>query len=224
MKNHTEAEPDLAGLCQKLVDMAGLVESAIANAILALVENNPLFARGIRAEDFRVHQVWLSLDRDCNEALLAYSGGDILTVRFITGVMKIGLDLKRMGDESKNIADRSAQLGDEAVIPQAEGIARMSEITQSMLNDAVEAFVNRDAREAKSLLLVNRQLLVLKSDTIQQIAAQLEQTPSLVKAGLQVALVARSLTRVGEYVVDMATNTVHLFGDREEELSEAGKE
>lgn len=203
----------IGALSAKLVDIAGLVESLMASAVLTLVENNTAYGTTVRKDDVRVHQACLELEKECIETLVSASPLDVPTASTLVGLVKVAMNLKGMADESENILARTSQLCRTPLVPDLADVGRMLEIVQSMHSDVVEAWINRDPMEAKSLMLVSRQLRALKGETIARMAAQMEQNPDLVQAGIQVALIARSLLRVGDYITEMAITIVHILSE-----------
>jgi phosphate transport system protein len=197
----------------KLMDLAVLVESAMANAVVTLVDNSSTFAREIRSDDVRAHHLCLELERECLARLCSLEEPGPAQVRFLVGQIKIGVDLKRTGDEAKNILDRSMELRNAPLLPELTTVSRMLEVVESMHGDAVEALVNRDAAEAKQIVQRSRELGALKAETIERMSALMEETPDLVQAGVQVSLIACSLERAGGYLGDMALNVAGMFGD-----------
>ena len=73
-------------------------------------------------------------------------------LRLIVAALKINTDLERMGDLAVNIALRATSLMEEPVVKPMIDIPHIAGLVQSMVRKALDAFVNRDADLARSVL------------------------------------------------------------------------
>ena len=102
-------EEELNALQSHLLEMAGLVESAIRGSIRALSDRDTNAARRIMAGDERINQLEIEND-EMGTRLLALNQPVARDLRFITAALKINNDLERMGDLAVNIAERAIEL------------------------------------------------------------------------------------------------------------------
>ena len=130
--------------------MAGLAERAISNAVEALVKRDTSLAEKTIAEDEKINKIELRVDDMCLK-LLALHQPMAADLRFITSAMRINTELERIGDQAVNIAERVISLNQEPQLKPYIDIPRMAEITQSMVRDVLDAFVNGDAQLARSV-------------------------------------------------------------------------
>ena len=130
--------------------MASMVETAIANAVKSLIERNSELARLVVQSDEQVDALELEIDKQCVD-LLALRQPLAIDLRFITSSIKITNNLERMGDLAVNIAERVIPLSQEPQLKPLIDIPRMATITQTMVKDSIDAFVNRDTELARSV-------------------------------------------------------------------------
>ena len=69
-------------------------------------------------------------------------------LRLIAMAMKISNDLERMGDYATNIAKRCERLAKEPPVKPLYTIPRMAQISQAMVKDVLDAYVERDTDKA----------------------------------------------------------------------------
>ena len=62
IRDAAQVSGELEALQQRLIALADLVESALAEAIVALVDDEPGAAEEARLEDYKAHGAWLELD------------------------------------------------------------------------------------------------------------------------------------------------------------------
>ena len=201
---------ELETLQERLIALADLVESALAESIVALMDNEPGAADDARLEDYRAHSAWLEVDGLCGDLL---SSGDLSRqqVRFVHGAVKIAMHLKTMADEclqvSRQEALRPAAL---PAGPVRESVTAMVQIVQSMLSDSVDALVNSDPLEANGAQQAYPQLDALGRELLEQLierpgAGKLQQ-----RARMAVLLVGRSLQAIGRHALEVAGHIAQL--------------
>src|SRR5688500_1511714 len=163
MTRHFEQE--MAALKQKLLTMASHAETALANAIKALVDRTDDLARKVITDDSILDHFEIEID-EMSIGLLALQGPLASDLRLITIAMKISHDLERVGDEATTIARRTSELSQEPQLEPYVDIPRMTNLAMEMLNEALDAFVNHTPAKARAVIpqdkevdAINRQLL-----------------------------------------------------------------
>ena len=211
---HSKAAEELKVLSQHLVSLAEIVESVFADAVLGLMEGDFSAAREVRAEDYKAHQAWLQAESLCVE-LLVSGELSLKDVQFVTTAIKIAMWLRLAADESASISQHIRECSPAHLGPDGpmRTLAEMSTLTQSMLSDGIEAFVNWDAGHTQGLHHVFRELTSLGKQLTEQSA---EKIPSADKdAGatlLSAVVVAHSLEAIGEYVLEISAHIARLYG------------
>jgi len=99
-------EVELDKLQRRLLEMAGLVESAIHWSVRSLVERDEAQAQQVLQNEARINQMQIEID-GLTTRLLALHQPMAQDLRFLTAIIKINSDLERMGDLAVNIVERS---------------------------------------------------------------------------------------------------------------------
>ncbi|HUL36056.1 MAG TPA: phosphate signaling complex protein PhoU, partial [Thermodesulfobacteriota bacterium] len=147
METHFQIE--LEELKQNLLKMAAMVEETIRDSVQSLVKRDSELAQKTFEFEDRINKMEIIIDEMCLK-LLALRQPMAADLRFITSAMKIITDLERMGDQAVNIAERAISLNQEPQLKRYIDIPRIAEITQSMVNDVLNAFVNQNPKLARS--------------------------------------------------------------------------
>src|SRR5574340_1314898 len=100
---------ELEQLRSRLLEMGGLVETAIHQSVLALTQRDPERARQVLADEARINRMQIEID-DGAVRLLALHQPMASDLRLLTAAIKINSDLERMGDLAVNIAERALSL------------------------------------------------------------------------------------------------------------------
>ncbi len=117
MKVHEAKSAQAPGGLQKHIErlkyrilaVGGLVETAIARSISALVQRDAVLASAVIAADAYIDRAEVEVEEDCVRILEDHQpkGNDL---RFVVAVLKINSSLERMGDLAENIASPLMQL------------------------------------------------------------------------------------------------------------------
>ena len=96
-------DAELETVRSKVLEMGGLVEQQIVNALESLVSVNPKLAAEVMEADRRVNELEVQVDEDCSHIIARRqpAAGDL---RMIMMVVKTITDLERIGDEATKIA------------------------------------------------------------------------------------------------------------------------
>src|ERR1700756_1500520 len=135
-------DSELDGLKQKLLAMASRAETAITEAVRALMDRNYELAIQVKDDDKVLDQFEIEID-DLAIHLLAKAplASDL---RLITVAMKISQNLERVGDEAAKIAKRARDLSQEPPLKQSIDIPAMALLAVRMLKTSLDSFVEHD--------------------------------------------------------------------------------
>jgi len=205
----TVFDEELQHLKEKLLKMGSLVEDAIKNSIHALVDRDNLLAQKVIDNDRLVNTLDVEIDEE-SIRLIALRQPKATDLRFITMAMKITTDLERMGDFAVNIAERAIELNEEPVLKPYIDIPKMREIAQSMIRDALNAFVKKDKHLALDVIMRDDQVDDLKRDVLQELALYMAKDPATVSRAMKISFVAQYLERVADHATNIAEMVIYL--------------
>ena len=143
---------ELDELQSRLLEMAGLVESAIHQSVAALVQRDEQAAKEVLWKEAHINQKDIEIDEYATRllALVSTHGRDM---RFLTAVIKINGDLERMGDLAVNITQRALSLMRDPPVKPLIDIPQMASLAEDMVRKSLDAMVKRDEELARSVLL-----------------------------------------------------------------------
>jgi phosphate transport system protein len=206
----TVFDEELQHLKEKLLKMGSLVEDAIKNSVLSLVERDNDLARRVIDNDRLVNTLDVEIDEESIRliALRQPMAGDL---RFITTAMKITTDLERMGDLGVNIAERALELNQEPILKPYIDIPKMREIAQGMTRDALDAFVRKDKKLAMDVIMRDDEVDDLKHAVLQELAFFMVQDPTTVTRAMKISFVAQYLERIADHATNIAEMVIYLI-------------
>ena len=205
----THFQQELNKLKGNLLQMAGLAERAISNAVEALVKRDTPLAEKTIAEDEKINQMELRIDDMCLK-LLALHQPMAADLRFITSAMRINTELERIGDQAVNIAERVISLNQEPQLKPYIDIPRMAEITQSMVKDVMDAFVNGDAQLARSVCERDDQVDGLNDQVFRELLTYMMGDSKTITRAVHLIIVSRCLERIADHATNIAEGVIFM--------------
>jgi phosphate transport system protein len=205
----TVFDDELQQLKEKILKMGSMVEDALKNSIQALVERDSAIARRVIDNDRIVNTLDVEIDEESIRliALRQPMAGDL---RLITTAMKITTDLERMGDLAVNIAERAIELNEEPILKPYIDIPRMREVAQGMTRDALDAFVRKDTKLAKDVIMRDDEVDDLKHEVLKELAFFMAQDPTTVYRAMKISFVAQYLERLADHATNIAEMVIYL--------------
>jgi phosphate transport system protein len=203
-------DEELVRLNGLVLQMGSLVEMAIKNSVQSIVERDNELARKVIDGDHQVNTLDIEIDEESIRliALRQPMAGDL---RLITTAMKITADLERMGDLAVNIAQRAIELNKEPVLKEYIDIPRMREIAQGMTRDALDAFVKRDMKLAKDVIMRDDEIDDLKHKILSELLFLMTENSSIICRAMRVTFVAQYLERIADHATNMAEMVLYLI-------------
>src|SRR5579862_6547698 len=143
---------ELDELQARLLEMAGMVESAIHQSVSALVQRDEQSAKEVLWKEALINQKDIEIDEFATRLLALYQPM-ARDMRFLTAVIKINGDLERMGDLAVNITERSLALMRDTPVKPLIDIPKMANLAETMVRKSLDALVKRDEALARSVLI-----------------------------------------------------------------------
>ena len=200
---------DLDTLTTKLLEMSSLVESAIQRSISAVINKDKSAAEEVFRNEARINEIEIEIDEFATN-LLALQQPMAADLRLIVAALKINTDLERMGDLSVNIAERAQSLMVSPVVKPMIDIPHIAVLVQSMVRKALDAFVNRDADLARSVLASDDAVDSLRTASYHELISFMEQDPHNIRQALDLLTVTRNLERIADHSTNIAEDVMFL--------------
>jgi phosphate transport system protein len=201
---------DLESVQALVMRMGGLVEKSLLDAAEALDARDDDLASRVRAGDKAIDALEDQINSECAKliALRAPAAGDLRTV---LTVMKIAAALERAGDYAKNLAKRTVILGQMHQIPGASGaIRRLAKTVVLMLNDALDAYIRRDAKLAEDVRQRDREVDQMYNSIFREFLTHMMEDPRNIGPCMHLHFIAKNIERVGDHATAVAEQVIYL--------------
>ncbi len=194
-------------LKEKLLRMGGLAEQAIDRATEAYRTRDSKFCQMVLTGESAINDA----ERDIDELsldLLAMQQPMAVDLRFILAVLKINADLERVGDQAVNIAQRVLDLISEPEIELPVDIPRMADAVSTMVQRALESFLDGKAEVAEAVLQMDGIVDRMKDEAFVILVQRMHDDPSCTRQALDVLLIARNLERIADHATNIAEDVI----------------
>jgi phosphate transport system protein len=202
-------EEEFAGLNHILLDMGGMVAQSVHRSVLALVERNADYAHQVMRDESLVDDCDIRIDAMV-ASLIAREQPVASDMRLVVAAIKISTDLERMGDLSVSIAGRGLTLMGHPELRTPIILTEIAGLVESMVLRSLDAFVRRDANEARAVLAQDNGVDAMRAAIQRQVIAMMQQDPSTIERSLDHLIAARSLERIGDHARNIAEGVIYL--------------
>jgi phosphate transport system protein len=211
MRQHTDRayEADLAHLRTVILEMGGLVEDQITQAVRALTERDDALARETIDRDHAVNRIDVEIDDLCIK-LLALHQPAARDLRLITTALKITTDLERIGDLASHIAERAHELVDEDPVKAYIDLPRMAEIARGMVHKSLDAFVAENDALALEVCTSDDTIDKLHEQLFRELLSFMVEDPSTITRAMRLLFVSKNLERIGDHATNIAEMVIFL--------------
>ncbi|HVL69913.1 MAG TPA: phosphate signaling complex protein PhoU [Vicinamibacterales bacterium] len=207
-------EGELEGLKVRLLEMGGLAEDRLQAAVEALVSRDLASLDRVLAGDDPINRLHIEIDSRCCR-LLALHQPMAVDLRAIVSAVKINTDLERVGDLAVNIAEAARRYLRHPPVKELIDIPRMARLAQTMLRDALDAYVQRDTAAAERVLREDDELDGLKTQVFRELLTYMLQDPRTIEPALDLILISRHLERIGDHATNVAEDVIFMVSARD---------
>ncbi len=203
-RRHFQAQ--LSELDQELTEMGQLCERAIDRATACLLAPSGDLIEEVQSLEAAIDRREHAIEKLCLSLILREQpvARDLSA---ISAALKMISDLERIGDQARDIAELSADLGGSGPCAQGEMsrlIREMAKNAQAMIKASVDAYVRRDLAGAKAAMRMDDVQDELFAQTRKGLAQLISQGGATGEFCVDLLLIAKYLERIGDHTVNIA--------------------
>ena len=189
---------ELKALNDKLIEMGALVEGAIKNTITIITNGEYDKLETSRIIEEKINNMEREIQNYCLNLLLLQSpvAGDLRTV---SAALKMITDLERIGDQAIEIAVMSTYLKDCENIYSMTHLSEMAERSSNMVTTAIDSFVKKDLKLAKTVATMDDAIDDLFNKVKQEVIDIINANKELDQQAIDVLLIAKYFEKIGDH-------------------------
>ncbi|KPK56444.1 MAG: transcriptional regulator PhoU [Thiotrichales bacterium SG8_50] len=191
-------DAELEDIRSRVLEMGGLVEQQMGNAVKALVNGDSELAEKVITSDYRVNAMEVAIDEECT-LILARRQPTAIDLRLVIAVIKTITDLERIGDEAERIARMALHLTESSgTLRPLAGVEHLGDLARKMLRDALDAFARMDILAAARILREDLKVDREYEGVLRQSITFMMEDPRSIPRVVDVMWSARAMERTGD--------------------------
>jgi phosphate transport system protein len=203
--NLSQKEADLQ---DHLLALASRVDKAVCHSVQALKTRSHLLAQEVIRQDQEINQHRYQIEEEALLLLATQQPIFSRDLRLIAAVMHIAGELERMGDYAKGIAKISEMMAGNPPAEAMVNLEKMSEKTGSMLHQALDAFVTRNAASAEAVAQEDDEVDRLYNATYQHLLGVMLSDNRQVDLATLMLWATHNVERLGDRVTNICERII----------------
>jgi phosphate transport system protein len=209
----TQFDAELSGISTRVLEMGGLVELQVVNAVYALSNFSGEMASDVLRQEERVNAMEVEIDRDLS-SIIARRQPTARDLRLLIAVSKSIANLERVGDEAARIARTvqrllNAGMSSRMRLPVAD-LAYEAELATRQLRHALDAFARLDTTAALDVLKHDDQIDQEFEGLMRKLVTYMMEDPRTISAAIDLVFVAKAIERVGDHAKNLAEVIIYI--------------
>lgn len=206
---------------QTLLEMGSLLDWAIERSMFALKHADQELAQQIIDQDERVNELRYKIEEACL-ALIATRQPAASDLRSVIAAIHIAVELERMGDHAAGIAKTVILMSEEPLLKTIKKIPKMAELSQQMLADCLQAYIQRDADWASRIASQDADMDQLHKAVFDRLIEIMAKKPELIARATYLSWTAHNLERIADRVTNIAERIIFMTTGDVKELNVNG--
>ncbi len=209
----TQFDAELSGISTRVLEMGGLVESQVAQAVHALTHFSAETASQVLHQEDRVNTMEIEIDRDLS-TIIARRQPTARDLRLLIAISKTIANLERVGDEAARIARTVQKLignGTPSLLRlPVSDLVFESELAIAQLRKALDAFARLDTVKALEVLRQDDQIDQEFDGLLRKLITYMMEDPRTISSSLDLVFVAKAIERVGDHAKNLAEAIIYV--------------
>ncbi|MBI3347796.1 MAG: phosphate signaling complex protein PhoU [Burkholderiales bacterium] len=209
----TQFDAELSGISTRVLEMGGLVEAQVAQAVQALSDFSAESADEVLAREGRVNSMEIEIDRDLS-TIIARRQPTARDLRLLIAISKSIANLERVGDEAARIARTVQRLVASGVssrmrVPMSD-LAFEAELATGQLRKALDAFARLDVERALDVLKHDDEIDKEFDGLLRKLITYMMEDPRTISSSIDLVFVAKAIERVGDHAKNLAEVIIYV--------------
>ena len=207
----TQFDSELSAVSTRVMELGGLVESQIRQAIYALSQFSVEVANEVSAAEVRVNAMEIDIDRELS-SIIARRQPTARDLRLLIAISKATANLERVGDEAEKIARmvRSIiQSGAPRSLPSLE-LRVASDMASGLLRKALDAFARLDTSAALAILKEDDLIDKEFDGFVRKLITYMMEDPRMISPSLDLLFLAKAIERIGDHAKNIAELIIYI--------------
>jgi phosphate transport system protein len=212
MTEHTNKQfsAELENVRSSFLQMGGLVEAMIGEAMNVLVNKEVALADTVHDREKEVNRLEVEIDERIG-LLIARNQPTAIDLRLLLSVSKMLTDMERCGDEADKIAKMARRMHEAGgqYIPAVE-LRHISTQVTNMIRNVLDAFAREDPIHAATVVRNDKEVDKEWKASLRHLITYMMEDPRTISRSIDLIFIARSLERIGDHAKNMAERVIYM--------------
>ena len=209
----SQFDAELSGISTRVLEMGGLVESQVAQAIYALTHFSEETSTTVLELEERVNQMEMEIDADLS-TIIARRQPTARDLRLLIAISKTIGNLERVGDEAARIARTVQRLINTGVssrlrLPVSD-VSFEANLATASLRKALDAFARLDTMTALEVIKNDNEIDAEFDGLMRKLSTYMMEDPRTISASIDLVFVAKAIERVGDHAKNLAEQVIYI--------------
>jgi len=207
----TQFDSELNHVSSLVMEMGGLAESQILQAIYALSQFSDEVANQVIDGEARVNAMEVEIDRELT-SIIGRRQPTARDLRLLMAISKTTANLERVGDEAEKMARMVKSIikdGTPRTLPASE-LRLATEMASGLLRKALDAFARLDTATAVTILKEDNLIDQEFDGFVRKLITYMMEDPRTISASLDLLFVAKAIERVGDHAKNIAELIIYI--------------
>ncbi len=207
----TQFDSELTAVSSRVMEMGGLVESQIHQAIYALAQFSAETADQVIETEARVNHMEVDIDRDLS-SIIARRQPTARDLRLLIAISKTTANLERVGDEAAKIARMVKSIIESGAARQlpSSDLRMASDLAAGLLRKALDAFARLDVQAAVSILKEDDLIDQEFDGFVRKLITYMMEDPRTISPSLDLLFLAKAVERIGDHAKNIAELIIYI--------------
>ena len=207
----TQFDTELSSVSSRVMEMGGLVEAQVQQAVQALGQFNAEAARGVIALEKRVNDMDVELDHEI-ASIIGRRQPTARDLRLVMAISKTITNLERAGDEAEKVAKRTKHIMEDAAahnINYSE-VKLSGEMAITLLRQALDAFARLDTVAAARIVKDDKAIDDEFRAFVRKLITYMMEDPRSISVALDFLFIAKAIERIGDHAKNIAEFIIYI--------------
>ena len=207
----SQFDRELNQVSSHVLELGGMVEMQIRQAIYALAEFSAEVADQVEATERRVNALEIEIDHELT-TIIARRQPTAIDLRLLLAISKTTTNLERVGDEAAKIArmvKRIIASGSARVLPAGE-LRIAADLAAQQLRKALDAFARLSVDDAVAIIKDDDHLDREFDGFVRKLITYMMEDPRTISASLDLLFLAKAIERIGDHSKNIAELIIYL--------------
>lgn len=207
----TQFDSELNSVSSRVMELGGLVESQIRQAIYALSQFSMEAVEQVASIEQRVNAMDVEIDHELS-SIIARRQPTARDLRLLIAFSKATANLERMGDEAHKMARMVKSIiesGAARSLPSSD-LRIAADLASGLLRKALDAFARLDTKAALDILKEDDLIDKEFDGFVRKLVTYMMEDPRTISASLDLLFLAKAIERIGDHSKNVAELIIYL--------------